>query len=72
MFDTSSFSKAIAGGLVAVIVALAARYGFHTGPDVVTALGVIVTVVVSYLVGHLIVYLAPANKVVEPPVPPTV
>jgi len=60
--NLSAISKAIAGGLVGLIVAEAARYGFHAGAEVITALGVIVTGVVGYVVGHVAVYLAPANK----------
>lgn len=62
MFDLSPISKAIAGGLVAAIVGIAARYGFHPQAETVTAVGVIVTAVVSYVVGHVVVFLAPKNK----------
>jgi len=62
MFDLSPISKAIAGGLVAALVALAARYGFHLGPPYTDAIGVLVTGGVGYLVGHIAVWLAPANK----------
>lgn len=58
----SDQSKAIAGGVVSVIVALAARYGFAADPATVSALTVLLTAVVAYLVGHIAVYLAPANK----------
>lgn len=58
----SSVSKAIAGGIVAAIVALLARYGFQPDPATVTALGVIVTAAVGYVLGHLAVYFAPKNK----------
>lgn len=62
MFDLATFSKAIAGGLVAALTAELARYGFHPGNETITALGVIVTAVVSYAVGHVAVYWAPRNK----------
>lgn len=62
MFDVAPISKAIAGGIVTAIVAEAARYGFQAAPEVVTAVGVILTAGVGYVVGHLVVYLAPANK----------
>lgn len=55
-------SKAVAGGLVAAVIALAARYGFNASPDVVNALGIVVTAVVGYAVGHVVVFLAPANR----------
>ncbi len=61
--DLSSVSKAIAGGVVGLVVAEAARYGFQTSAPVVTALGVVVTALVGYVVGHVAVYLAPKNKV---------
>jgi hypothetical protein len=60
--NLSAISKAIAGGIVGVIVAEAARFGFHAGPETVSALAVIVTGVVGYVVGHVVVYLSPANK----------
>lgn len=62
MFDLSPINKAIAGGLVAALVAVAARYGFHPQATTVTAVGVIVTALVSYIAGHLVVFLAPKNK----------
>jgi hypothetical protein len=60
--DLSPISKAIAGGLVGLVVAEVARYGFHGSPEVVNAVSVIVTALVGYVVGHIAVYLAPANK----------
>lgn len=57
-----SVSKAIAGGLVGVVVAEVARYGFHPGPQVLDAVSVLVTALVGYAVGHVGVWLAPANK----------
>lgn len=60
--DYASISKAIAGGVVGLIVALAARYGFQPDAPTVTAIGVVATAVVGYLVGHLAVYFAPKNK----------
>lgn len=58
-------SKAIAAGLVSALIALLARYGFKIDAQTTTALGVISTVVVSYLVTHILVYLSPANKSVK-------
>lgn len=60
--DLSSISKAIAGGLAGVLVAEAARYGFKATPDQVTLLSVVLTGVVGYIVGHVIVYFSPANS----------
>lgn len=60
--DLSTMSKAIAGGIVAAVVALAARYGFKADAPTITAVGVIITAVVGYVVGHVVTYLAPANK----------
>lgn len=60
--DLSTISKAIAGGLVGLLVALGARYGFQPSAPTVTALGVVVTAVVGYVVGHLVVFFAPKNK----------
>lgn len=60
--DVSTISKAIAGGLVGLVVSLAARYGFQPDAPTVTALGVVVTALVGYVVGHVTVYLAPKNK----------
>lgn len=61
--DLSTISKAIAGGVVSALVALAARYGFHPHAETITAVGAVVTVVVGYIAGHVVVYLSPANKV---------
>lgn len=60
--NLSSVSKAIAGGLVAALVGLAARYGWQPSKEVINASGVIITVAVSYVVGHVAVYFAPKNK----------
>lgn len=60
--DLSTVSKAIAGGIVAAFVALGARYGFQPSGETITAAGVVVTALVSYVVGHVVVYLSPANK----------
>jgi hypothetical protein len=60
--NLASMSKAIAGGLVSAIVLELGRYGFHPGPEVITAAGVVGTAVVGYVIGHLVVFLAPANR----------
>lgn len=60
--DLATFSKAIAGGIVGLVVSLAARYGWQPDAPTVTALGVIVTGIVGYVAGHVVVYLAPKNK----------
>jgi hypothetical protein len=58
-------SKAIAGALVAALVALAARYGFNTDETVRDALEVIVTALIAAVTGFVGVYLAPKNKEVK-------
>lgn len=68
--NLTSFDKAIAGGLVSLIVGELARFGFHPNAQAVTAAGVIVTGIVSYVAGHLVVYFA-KNKV-TPGVTPSV
>ena len=60
--DLSTISKAIAGGLTGAIVAVLAHYGFQPHAETITALGVVVTALTGYVVGHVVVYLAPANK----------
>lgn len=60
--NLSNISKAIAGGLVAILVAEAARYGFQPSNEVVSAVDVLVTALVSYIAGHAAVYFAPKNK----------
>jgi hypothetical protein len=60
--DISSITKAIAGGLSSLLIAELARYGFQPHSDTITAIGVIVTGIVAYIVGHVVVYLSPANK----------
>lgn len=58
----TEFDKAIAGGLTTAIIALAARYGFQTNAQEATYLGVIVTGLVGYVVGHAVVYFK-SNKI---------
>jgi hypothetical protein len=55
-------SKAIAGAIVASLVALAARYGFSADESVQSALEVIVTALLGAISGFVGVYLAPKNK----------
>lgn len=62
--NLSTISKAIAGGLISALVAVAAHYGWQPNGETVTAVGVLVTAVVGYVVGHVAVYLAPKNAVV--------
>ncbi len=62
MFDLAPISKAIAGGIIAALVALAAKYGFSITPAYTDTLGVLLTGGVAYIVGHLFVYFAPANR----------
>jgi hypothetical protein len=57
----STMSKAIAGGIVTALVAELARFGFHPGDTTVSAFGVIITAVVAYVAGHLVVYFSPKN-----------
>jgi len=57
-----SQSKAIAAGVVAALVAEAARFGFHPKATTVTAAGVIVTAVVTNAIAHVAVFFAPKNK----------
>jgi hypothetical protein len=61
--DLSPLYKAIAGGAVTAVVAELAHFGFQPNASTVTALGVIVTAVVGYVIGHVVVYFAPRNKV---------
>jgi hypothetical protein len=71
MYDIRSVSKAVAGGIISMLVGEAARYGFHPQATTITAVGVVVTAVISYIVGHIVVYLAPKNKSqgeVKPPI----
>lgn len=56
MFPVTEYDKAIAGGIATAVVALLARFGFHASPEQITAIGVLVTAVVGYVVGHLAVY----------------
>lgn len=65
MFVPSTITKAITGGIVSALVAEGARYGFQSNATTVTALGVVVTAIIGYVIGHLIVFLVPANKQVE-------
>lgn len=55
-------SKAIAGGVVAAIVACLARFGFHASAETLNAVNVVVTAIIGYAAGHAAVYFAPKNK----------
>lgn len=59
----SPVSKAIAGGLVTLVVSFVSRYGWTLSPVVHDALSSISLAVVSYLVGHIVVYFAPKNSI---------
>jgi len=63
--DISTFSKAIAGGLVSLLVAEVARFGFMPNDVQKNAINIIVTGLVAYIAGHIVVYLAPRNKVTK-------
>lgn len=54
--ELTTFDKAIAGGLSTAIVAVAARVGFHADAQTVSALSVVVTAIVGYVIGHIAVY----------------
>lgn len=58
-------SKAIAGALVAALVALAARYGFNADETVQNALEILFTALLGALAGFVGVYFAPKNKEVK-------
>lgn len=60
--NLSNISKAIAGGLVGIIVAEAAHFGWQPDGPTLDALSVIITGIVGYAVGHVVVYFAPRNK----------
>lgn len=60
--NVSEFSKAIGGGAAGLIIAELARFGFQPDAPTRTALGVLVTAVVGYVVGHVVVYFSPKNK----------
>lgn len=57
----STISKAIAGGLAGAIIAEAAHFGFQPDAPTKTALSVVITALVGYVVGHAIVYFSPKN-----------
>lgn len=58
----TTFDKAIAGGFVTLFVGWLARYGVTLSPLVHDALASISLGIVSYAVGHAVVWLA-KNKV---------
>jgi GH25 family lysozyme M1 (1,4-beta-N-acetylmuramidase) len=58
---TQTVSKAIAGGVTSMILTVLARYGFDVGSQNVTLLGIAITAVVAYAIGHVVVYFAPRN-----------
>lgn len=61
--ELSAISKAIAGGVVGLVVALVARFGWQPDAPTLSALSVIITGLVGYVVGHIAVYFSPANKI---------
>lgn len=58
----TSFNKAVAAGITTAIVALVARYGWQLNPVTISAVGVIVTAVIGYAVGHILVFIAHLTK----------
>ncbi|GAP53535.1 hypothetical protein AHiyo6_01000 [Arthrobacter sp. Hiyo6] len=62
MFDLAPISKAVAGGLVTAVVAEFARFGLTFAPATTDAINVIATAVIAYAIGHVVVFLSPANK----------
>lgn len=68
--NLSSYAKAISGGLTTAIVSELARFGFHPKGASVSAAGVIVTAVVGYVLGHVVVWFTP-NKAKTPAVAKT-
>ena len=68
--DFSSVSKAIAGGLVGAGLSVLAHFGFQPHGTTITAISVVVTAVVGYVVGHVVVFLAPQNTAKVTPTPP--
>lgn len=66
----SDMSKAIAGGITGALLALVARYGYKADGPTISLVSAVVTAVIGYAVGHVGVYLAPANTV-SPPTPPS-
>lgn len=61
VFDSTT-SKAIAAGIVTALALVIGRYGLKLDAPTTDALGVLLTAVVGYLVGHVGVFFAPANK----------
>jgi hypothetical protein len=59
--NLSSVSKAIAGGVITAVMAELAKFGFQPKGASASALSVIITAVVAYVVGHVAVYFAPSN-----------
>lgn len=58
----STMNKAIAGGIITAVVGELARFGFQPKGNSLTVLSAIVTALVSYAIGHLVVFFAPKNK----------
>ncbi len=61
MFNLTTFDKAITAGIISALTALVARYGWQPSGEAVNATSVLITLLVSYTVGHLAVYWK-ANK----------
>ena len=55
-------SKALAGAIVAAIVALVARFGLQPDQATTDALNVLVTALIASVAGFVGVYIAPKNK----------
>lgn len=54
--NLTTFDKAIVAGLTSAIVALVARFGFQPDSTTTSAIGVILTAVVPYVIAHVLVY----------------
>lgn len=57
-----SVSKAIAGGLVAVVLTYLTKHGVNFSPIVTDAANTLLLAMVSYVVAHVAVYFAPKSK----------
>lgn len=62
--DLTPMSKAIAGGVVTLVVGWLLRYGITLSPIVHDAVASIALAVATYATGHIVVFFAPKNKVV--------
>ncbi len=62
MFDLAKVSKAIAGGLAAILIVGLSKLGVALAPEFDGALNTVLDTIIAAVIGYVAVYFAPKNK----------